>query len=110
MPQISIFWLHLCFIFTLHLAVAEETGSLFFSGVPLQITEVHSSDVNSEKEGLNANLKDEIYARGSPANLNQRVELAIRLDMRFELCRSARVWLPNDQLPSPQQLGGIRIS
>lgn len=36
-------------------------------------------------EGLNMDLKDEIYACEPPAHLDQLVELAIQLDMQFEL-------------------------
>lgn len=41
-------------------------------------------------EGLNVDLKEEIYARGSPSQLDQLIELAIRLDKCFEQRRRAR--------------------
>ena len=75
-------------------------------------------------EGLNPNFKDEIYAREIPEQFDQLVELAIRLDKRFEMRRHARglrterpVTPPTPTAPvrsdheaEPMQLGGIRIS
>lgn len=75
-------------------------------------------------EGLNSDLNDEIYTRDFPASLDQLVELAIYLDKRVELRRSAwgvvserpaaqptpAVSFEAAQLPEPMQLGGIWIS
>lgn len=51
-------------------------------------------------EGLNIDPKDEIYARKPPAHLDYLVELAIRLDNCFELCRQVRAWSLNYELSS----------
>ncbi len=75
-------------------------------------------------EGLNMDLKEEIYARGPPAQLDQLIELGIRLDRCFEQRRRVRgpVSRPLETLtpavvsspfcsdPEPMQLGGVRIS
>lgn len=75
-------------------------------------------------EGLNVDLKEEIYARGSPTQLDQLIDLAIRLDKCFEQRRRVRSphFTPCDNFPSatasvqnqpdavPMQLGGVRIS
>ncbi|KAL0150705.1 hypothetical protein M9458_054009, partial [Cirrhinus mrigala] len=69
-------------------------------------------------------IKEEILARDPPSSLDQLVELAIRLDKRFELhCRArAPVPVPRAQSsavsfpvvassePEPIQLGGLHIS
>lgn len=69
-------------------------------------------------EGLNVDLKEEIYARGSPSQLDQLIELAIRLDKCFEQRRRARAAsatlreLPSvtsSPDPEPMQLGSIRL-
>lgn len=70
-------------------------------------------------EGLNVDLKEEIYARGSPAQLDQLIELAIRLDRCFEQRRRARAAPTTLHEPSfpvsarpdpePMQLGSIRL-
>ncbi|XDV24625.1 hypothetical protein PO909_028745 [Leuciscus waleckii] len=70
-------------------------------------------------EGLNVDLKEEIYARGSPAQLDQLIELAIRLDRCFEQRRRARAASATLREPSfsvtsrpdpePMQLGSIRL-
>ncbi|KAG1927216.1 hypothetical protein F2P79_024405 [Pimephales promelas] len=41
-------------------------------------------------EGLNLDLKEEIYARGAPSQLDQLIDLAIRLDKCFEQRRRVR--------------------
>ncbi len=75
-------------------------------------------------EGLSMDLKDEIYARGPPAQLDQLIELGIRLERCFELRRRVRgaVSRPREALtpavvssplcsdPEPMQLRGVRIS
>lgn len=64
-------------------------------------------------EGLNIDLKDEIYAREPGL-----VELAIRIDKRFELCSHPRGMVTelrtlrptaavSTEEPEPMQLGGI---
>ncbi len=71
-------------------------------------------------EGLNMDLKEETYARGPPAQLDQLIELGIRLDRCFEQRRRVRVSdsRPLETLtpavvssplcsdPEPMQLGG----
>ncbi len=42
-------------------------------------------------EGLNMDLKEEIYARGPPAQLDQLIELGIRSDSCFEQQRRVQV-------------------
>ncbi len=75
-------------------------------------------------EGLNMDLKEEIYARGPPTQLDQLIELGIRLDKCFEQRRRVRasesrpletltpavVSSPLRSDPEPMQLGGVRIS
>ncbi len=75
-------------------------------------------------EGLNMDLKEEIYARGPPAQLDQLIELGIRLDRCFEQRRRVRgpVSRPLETLtpavvssplcsdPEPMQRGGVHIS
>ncbi len=75
-------------------------------------------------EGLNMDLKEEIYARGPPAQLDQLIELGIRLDRCFEQRRRIRgpVSRPLETLtpavvssplcsdPEPMQRGGVHIS
>uniref|UniRef100_A0AAQ4Q544 CCHC-type domain-containing protein n=1 Tax=Gasterosteus aculeatus aculeatus TaxID=481459 RepID=A0AAQ4Q544_GASAC len=68
-------------------------------------------------EGLNIELKEEIYARGSPADLDTLIELAIRLDRCFQQRRRARTAAPTVREsipplapePEPMQLGGIHL-
>ncbi len=69
-------------------------------------------------------LKEEIYARGPPTQLDQLIELGIRLDKCFEQRRRVRasesrpletltpavVSSPLRSDPEPMQLGGVRIS
>lgn len=52
-------------------------------------------------EGLNSDLKDEIYACDFPAILDQLVELTIHLDKRFELCHRARGVVTEQPLVQP---------
>ncbi len=56
-------------------------------------------------EGLSGDIKEEILSRDPPTGLDQLVELAIRLDKRFELRRRAHYSNPNQgQFPlSPPQ-------
>ncbi len=75
-------------------------------------------------EGLSGEIKEEILSRDLPTCLDQLVELAIRLDKRFELRRRARTSMPELRAvppvassaavaspdPKPMQLGGLRIS
>lgn len=75
-------------------------------------------------EGLNANVKDEVIARELPTRLDPLIELAIRIEKRFDLRRRTRVMdsaspspvsavssLPSfHSEPEPMQLGGLRIS
>lgn len=75
-------------------------------------------------EGLNDELKDEIFAREFPSHLDELVELAIRLDKRFDLRRRARADVtgfrespftssaPSEAHPEPEpmQLGRIHLS
>ncbi len=74
-------------------------------------------------EGLSGEIKEEILSRDLPTCLDQLVELAIRLDKRFELRRRARPPCPSygrshplpllprwpHQIPNPSA-GGLRIS
>lgn len=71
-------------------------------------------------EGLNVELKEEIYAQGSPDQLDPLIELAIRLDRYFEQQRRARSTLVPLREPfshsassvsesEPMQLGNIRL-
>ncbi len=69
-------------------------------------------------------LKEEIYARGPPAQLDQLIELGIRLDRCFEQRRQVRgpvsrplktltpavVSSPLCSYPKPMQRGGVHIS
>ncbi len=75
-------------------------------------------------EGLSGEIKEEILSRDPPTCLDQLVELAIRLDKRFELRRRARYSTPEPRTippivsppavvspgPDPMELGGLRIS
>jgi hypothetical protein len=77
-------------------------------------------------EGLNADVKDEIFAREVPSLLDPLIDLAIRIEKRFDSRRRARnsdaaphSLLPFSSVPSspvadatpePMQLGGLRIS
>ena len=75
-------------------------------------------------EGLNLDLKEEIYARGLPAQLDQLIDLAIRLERCFEQRRrvrssyskpfddsfSAAVPVRNHSEAEPMQVGSMRIS
>ncbi|MGL5565874.1 MAG: DUF4939 domain-containing protein [Plesiomonas sp.] len=75
-------------------------------------------------EGLNQEITEEIYARGSPTQLDQLVDLSIRLDRCFEQRRRVRSTpsVPSDVSPTvavpmgnqaeavPMQLGGVHIS
>lgn len=75
-------------------------------------------------EGLNVNIKDEVIARELPTRLDPLIELAIRIEKRFDLCRRVRGMdsAPQPTVPSisasmsatsepePMQLGGLRIS
>jgi hypothetical protein len=76
------------------------------------------------QEGLNSELKDEIIAREVPTRLDPLIDLAIRIERRFDLRRRARglesslLSSPPAALSSPptgpepeaMQLGGLRIS
>lgn len=74
-------------------------------------------------EGLNAEIKDEVLVREAPSRLDPLVDLALRVEKRFELRRRARNTQPTPLSPplaassaapvadpEPMQLGGIRIS
>ncbi len=75
-------------------------------------------------EGLNIDLREEIYAREPPAQFDQSVELAIRLERCFEQRRRVRGSVSRQREappsafdssvsrpePEPMQLGGIRLS
>ncbi len=75
-------------------------------------------------EGLNIDLREEIYAREPPAQFDQLVELAIRLERCFEQRRLVRGSVSRQREappsafdssvsrpePEPMQLGGIRLS
>ncbi|KAI2646997.1 Transposon Ty3-I Gag-Pol polyprotein [Labeo rohita] len=74
-------------------------------------------------EGLTEEVREEILSRDVPSSLDQMVELAIRLDKRFEGRRRARVPVPTLQPistssssaaprtdPEPKQLGSLCIS
>lgn len=74
-------------------------------------------------EGLNSDVKEEIYIREVPTQLDSLIDLAIRIEKRFDLRRRARshyserVSPPATSPPSPaapepeaMQLGGLRIS
>ncbi len=75
-------------------------------------------------EGLNIDLREEIYAREPPAQFDQLVELAIRLERCFEQRRRVRGSVSRQREappsafdssvsrpePEPMQLGGIRLS
>ncbi|KAI2664272.1 Transposon Tf2-9 polyprotein [Labeo rohita] len=74
-------------------------------------------------EGLTEEVREEILSRDVPSSLDQMVELAIRLDKRFEWRRRARVPVPPLQPiptssssatprtdPEPMQLGSLCIS
>lgn len=69
-------------------------------------------------EGLNLDLKEEIYARGPPTQLDQLIDLAIRLDKCFEQRRRVRVDtfssatapVLNQPDAEPMQVGSVRIS
>lgn len=73
-------------------------------------------------EGLSLELREEIYARGAPAELDPLIDLAIRLDRCFEQRRRARtpssvIYTLSSAVPSrhsadaePMQLGSVRIS
>lgn len=75
-------------------------------------------------EGLNLDLKEEIYVWGSPTQLDQLIELAIRLDKCFEQSRRVRSSYPkpcetlstaaaparNQSEAEPMQLGSVHIS
>lgn len=71
-------------------------------------------------EGLHVELKEEIYARGSPDQLDPLIELAIRLDRCFEQRRRARSTFSTLREPlsrsassvpesEPMQLGSVRL-
>ncbi len=71
-------------------------------------------------EGLSGDIKEEIFFRDQPTGLDQLVELAIRLDKRFEARRHARYSTPEPRtvppivsppavvspVPDPMELGG----
>ncbi|KAG1930238.1 retrotransposable element [Pimephales promelas] len=74
-------------------------------------------------EGLNADIKDEILARETPTRLDPLIDLAIRVERRFEMCRRSRglgrvpltTPAPSSAPPpvsdsEPMQRGGLRIS
>lgn len=73
-------------------------------------------------EALNPDLKDEIFMREVPTRLDALVDLAIRIEKRFDLRHRARrteaalfstsatAPLTSDTGPEPMQLGGLRIS
>lgn len=74
-------------------------------------------------EGLSAQVKDEVLARDVPNRLDALIELAIRIEKRFELRRRARgmessllasttsTIIPAVEVDTePMQLGNIRIS
>ncbi|KAG1952394.1 retrotransposable element [Pimephales promelas] len=75
-------------------------------------------------EGLNLDLKEEIYARGAPSQLDQLIDLAIRLDKCFEqrrrvrspftttcnTCPSVTASVLTQPDAEPMQVGGVRIS
>ncbi len=71
-------------------------------------------------EGLNIDLREEIYAREPPAQFDQLVELAIRLEKCFEQWRRVRGSVSRQRTafdssvsrlePEPMQLGGICLS
>ncbi len=75
-------------------------------------------------EGLNIDLREEIYAREPPAQFDQLVELAIRLEKCFEQRRRVRGSVSRQREappsafdssvsrpePKPMQLGGICLS
>ena len=75
-------------------------------------------------EGLNSEIKDEVFVREVPNNFDSLVELALRIERRFEMRRRARRMeasllpastetqppLPSGADPEPMQLGGLRIS
>ncbi len=75
-------------------------------------------------EGLSANIKDEVIARDLPTRLDPLIELAIRVERRFDLRRRARGMdyssqpavstvspsFPTNSEPEPMQLGGLRVS
>lgn len=75
-------------------------------------------------EGLNEELKDEIFAREFPSHLDDLVELALRLDKCFDLRRHARAdvtgfqgfpFMPPESPeprsePEPMQLGRVHLS
>ncbi|XP_073684926.1 serine protease 27-like [Garra rufa] len=60
-------------------------------------------------EGLNAHVKDEVIARELPKNLDPLIDLAIRVDKRFDLRRRARgaefsaasIATPKHSIPTP---------
>ncbi|KAG1934069.1 retrotransposable element [Pimephales promelas] len=75
-------------------------------------------------EGLNSELREEILIREVPARLDELIQLAIRVEKRFDLRRRARrmesvlgatptagsvIPSPSPD-PEPMQLGGLRIS
>jgi hypothetical protein len=72
-------------------------------------------------EGLNAEIRDEVLAREAPSLLDPLIDLALRVEKRFELRRRTRNTVaspPSFSMISassaadqePMQLGGIRIS
>ncbi len=71
-------------------------------------------------EGLNIDLREEIYAREPPDQFDQLVELAIRLEKCFEQRRRVRGSVSRQRTafdssvsrlePEPMLLGGIRLS
>lgn len=74
-------------------------------------------------EGLNADIKDEVLAREVPSRLDPLIDLALRVERRFELRRKTRhvetslpsspaAGSPSSVVPDtePMQLGGIRLS
>ncbi|CAM4349732.1 unnamed protein product [Leuciscus chuanchicus] len=71
-------------------------------------------------EGLSSHVKDEVIARDLPTDLDPLIDLAIRVEKRFDLRRhfrgadSASVAAPtppiSTSVPEPMQLGGLRIS
>lgn len=75
-------------------------------------------------EGLNSEIKDEVFVREVPNSFDSLVELALRIERRFEMRRRARRMeasllpastatqppLSSAADPEPMQLGGLRIS
>ena len=72
-------------------------------------------------EGLNTEVRDEILAREVPSRLDPLIDLAIRVEKRFDLRRRARgtetvSFSPptasslSSSVEEPMQLGGLRIS